>query len=109
MRCKSIGVRFTVPIPIDSPDGNGNIYTKEAIINSISTYKRKPIIDRTGDSDVVVGIVDNAKYLDNCNILQVDGFLWHGGTDCNVIKSHKNEDGVLVIDELDITAFGITK
>jgi hypothetical protein len=109
MRCKNIGVKFTVPIPINKPDGNGIIYTEEAILNSINTYKGKPIIDKTGDSDVVVGVVTNADYIKGWDKVRLDGMLFYGGTDCNVIKSHRNEEGILVIDDLDITAFGITK
>lgn len=109
MRCNNLSVRFTVPLPVDRPDENGNIYTKEAIINAMNTCKGKPIIDKTGESDIVIGFVSDATYVENTNIAQVDGFVWYGGTDCNVIKSHKNEEGTLVIDEFKVSAFGITK
>ena len=109
MRCSNIGVKFTVPMPVDRPDGNGNIYTKEAIENAIDTYKGLPIIDKTGETDVAVGVVFDATYEESTNITEVYGLLWHGGTDCNVIQSHKDEDGELVIDEFKVSAFGITK
>jgi len=109
MRCENVKVRLELPMPVNRPDCNGNIYTEEAIINAESTYKGAAIIDKTGDEDIVIGVVTNAKYSKKDSTVNVDGILRFGGTDCSVLKTHKNEDGVLVIDEFIINAVGITK
>lgn len=31
MRCSNISVSFRIPVPIDKPDGNSTVYTKEAV------------------------------------------------------------------------------
>lgn len=86
MRCDNVRIRFEIPLPINKPDSNGNIYTKEAILNSVDTYKGKLIIDKTGSEDVVVGVVTNAIYSKDYPSMRVDGILRYGGMDCSVLR-----------------------
>ena len=43
MRSESIEVTFKIPIPVDKPDLNGVIYSKEAIRNAYKNVKDIPI------------------------------------------------------------------
>ena len=43
MRTENIKVTFKIPIPVDKPDLNGVIYSKEAIRNAYKNVKNVPI------------------------------------------------------------------
>ena len=43
MRTENIKVTFKIPIPVDKPDLNGFIYSKEAIRNAYKNIKNIPI------------------------------------------------------------------
>ena len=79
MRQDNIEVEFRIPLTIGKPDGNGVIYTKEAILNSLETTKGKPIIQLDSNGNQLeVGIVKDAQYQDD--YLYIWGLCWHGGT-----------------------------
>ena len=45
MRTENIEVKLTIPIPVDRPDKNGVMYTKEAIEKAINNFPTNlPII-----------------------------------------------------------------
>lgn len=44
MRCQQIEVKFRIPVRINEPDGNGNVYTEEAIKNACIGAAGQPII-----------------------------------------------------------------
>ena len=114
MRTENIEVKFTIPIPINRPDGNGVIYTKEAIEKAIDNFNYgMPIIYR----DDVDSLVDNAKVVgftksfsdvtwdDENQVckMTLDGVVFYGGTDCvfNEIK-----DGI--VKDFRITSVGLS-
>ena len=43
MRAENIEVTFKIPIPVDKPDLNGVIYSKDAIKNAYKNVKNVPI------------------------------------------------------------------
>jgi len=109
MRTSNIKVEFTIPIRPNEPDLNGNIYTEEAILKSLESYKNAPIIIRQQNDAIPIGVINEAyvSWLEQpCVVCK--GNIIFGGTDCTVIKSHTNEDNVLVIDEFNITSVGIS-
>lgn len=110
MRVSNIKVEFEIPIKPNEPDLNGNIYTEEAILNSLESYKNSPIIIREGDKVIPVGAINEA-YISwsEQSCVMCKGNIMFGGTDCNVVKSHKDENGVTVIDEFNITGVGISR
>ena len=60
MRVENTKVKLTIPIPIDKPDDNGVIYTREAIENAVNNlHKNLPIIYRDNES-AIDGIVIGA-------------------------------------------------
>lgn len=112
MRVSNIKVEFTIPINPNTPDLNGNIYTEEAITNSLQSYENAPIIIRQNDSNDVtpVGVINKAfiSWSEQPYII-CKGSIMFGGTDCDIIKSHKDENGVTVVDEFNITGVGISR
>lgn len=104
IRSENVLVEFKIPIPIDRPDKNGNIYSEECWKNI--DLKGKPIIDRFGVEPVVLGVIENSDVINS--YLCINGTLWHGGTECIVNKS-RVENGITILDNIDITAIGITK
>lgn len=93
MRTKDIEVRLTIPFYYDEPDGNGNIYRKDIIKDTIynallnlkaglpiklldnSGDEPKLIGHTTGKSHIVTDDEQNGRYL-----LTVDGIVSFGGT-----------------------------
>ena len=106
MRINNIKVKFTIPMPYDKPDGNGCIYTKEAIECAVNNLQTKlPIIF---GGKVIGATTENAHITtwDNenqvCN-LTIDGVIYHGGLEC-VVETADDK-----VTSMQIVGFGITK
>ena len=110
MRMSNIKVEFAIPINPNEPDLNGNIYTEEAIINSLESYKNAPIIIRENNEVIPVGVINKVHISwSEQPYIMCKGNIMFGGTDCSVIKSHIDENGIVVIDEFNITGVGISR
>lgn len=91
MRCDMIGVTYKIPVPVNVPDGNGILYTVDAVKNACLETGGHPITQINIDgSDTVLGYTTQERY-DN-GFIYVDGYLWHGGT----TESVEYEDGKVV-------------
>lgn len=79
MRCKNLSVTFSIQVPVDEPDDNGNIYTEEAIIEACKNASGQPIeqYNEKGES-VAVGVANKVEYSNG--FIWVEGRVWHGGT-----------------------------
>lgn len=93
MRAENIEVIFRIPIPIDRPDKNGVVYTKQAIEKAMLDVKDGklhgiPITfrDNSKTRSVVVGVTHNDYCVDwdyetqTC-YLTAKGVIFAGGTD----------------------------
>ena len=84
MRCSNIQVSFKIPVPMNKPDGNGVIYTKEAIENSVNNLKCAiPIVAREGFVETVIGFANKLEFIEEneeCYIQGI-GHIRHGGTE----------------------------
>lgn len=111
MRVSNIKVEFSIPIKPNEPDLNGNVYTEEAIVNSLESYKNAPITIRDGDNIIPVGVINDAyiSWLKDNSCVVCKGNLMFGGTDCLVSKSHRGDNGLLVVDEFTIVGVGVTQ
>lgn len=110
MRVKNIEVQFKIPIKLNEPDLNSNFYTEEAIRNSLDSYKNTPIVIRNANNEQeVCGVIYDAYLEEKESYVICNGNIMFGGTDCLVSKSHRGENGLLVIDEFTIAAVGISK
>ena len=87
MRTENIEVTFKIPIPVDKPDLNGVIYSKEAIRNAYKNVKNIPIEMPNNDGQFFpIGIVQEVELIEDENGMNIIGvgLVWHGGTEESV-------------------------
>lgn len=112
MIVENTNVKLTFSIPIDKPDKNGTIYTKEAISNALNNLQTNlPIIcEYMENEERIIGITTGTSHIvtwdfDNqtCNVT-IDGVIFQGGieTVLNKIKGRK-------IIDFRISGFGLTR
>lgn len=93
MRTENIEVTFKIPIPVDKPDLNGFIYSKEAIRNAYKNIKNIPIEIPNNDGEVFpIGVAQEVELIEDKNGMYITGvgLVWHGGTEESVeIKDGK--------------------
>lgn len=113
MRVENTKVKLTIPIPIDKPDDNGVIYTREAIENAVNNlHKNLPIIYRDNESaidDMVIGATTGNSHVtwDSENQIckmTVDGVIFYSGADIIV---NEIEDGKVT--DFEIVSIGLSK
>lgn len=83
MRAENINLTMKMPLPINKPNDNGVIYTKEAFIKAFKEAKGKPleIIRDDGSSDII-GTTHSIEYIEdeNGDYGLVSASLYHGDT-----------------------------
>lgn len=87
MRTENIEVTFKIPIPVDKPDLNGVIYSKEAIRNAYKNVKNIPIEIPCNDSRFLpIGVAQEVELIEEENDMYITGvgLVWHGGTEESV-------------------------
>ena len=87
MRAENIKVTFKVQIPVDKPDLNGHIYSKEAIRNAYKNVKDIPIVIPCSDGQFFpIGVAQEVELIEDENGMCVTGvgLVWHGGTEESV-------------------------
>lgn len=100
MRCANIRIHAEIPIPVDTNDaesatgttfcdGNGVIYSVEAIRQSCENIEDLPIIqfDELG-AEKVVGVAQSIRW-NSHGFIEVDGLLRFGGTN-EIVKLGKD-------------------
>lgn len=108
MRVKDIKVSIGMRVDYDSPDDNGIIYTKEAIINAVNNAKNLPIeVIKNDGTAKVVGVGSNISLEDNGDygMLKIEGLLWYGGTEEMICDMGNNGKTVT---SMEIVGVGIT-
>ena len=114
MRTENMNVKLTIPIPIEKPDKNGNVYTKEAIENAVNNlHTNLPIIYKDNENeneDKVIGITTGTSHIvtwdsENqvCKVT-IDGVVFYGGTECIVSKIKEGK-----VADFRITSIGLSK
>lgn len=84
MRCSNIQVSFKIPVPINTPDGNGTVYTKEVVENSVNNLKCViPIVIREGIVETVIGFANKLEFIEENEeyYIQGVGHIRYGGTE----------------------------
>ena len=87
MRSENIEVTFKIPIPVDKPDLNGMIYSKEAIRNAYKNIKNIPIEIPNNDGEFLpIGVAQEVELIENEDGMYITGvgLVWHGGTEESV-------------------------
>ncbi len=83
MRCEKIKSTHKLKIPIGRPDRNGNLYSKEAIHDSLYTIIDKPFGAYVGGVFTPLGIVTDWAYVDETDDwieVEIETEVFHGGT-----------------------------
>ena len=90
MRVENTTIKLTLPIPIDKPDCNGVVHTKEAIENALNNLQTNlPILYKEGiETDAkVIGATTRTSHIvtwdaDNqvCK-LTIDGIIFYSGAE----------------------------
>lgn len=102
MRVENTKVKITIPIPIDKPDCNGCVYTKEAVESAVNNLGTNlPIVYGDNETDAkVIGMTTGSSHIvtfdsDNqvCK-MTVDGVVFYSGAEIfvNEIKDGKISD-----------------
>lgn len=111
MRVENTKIKFTIPIPIDKPDCNGVIYTKEAIEDAVTHLNTNlPIVYKDNDTDTkVIGVTTGSSHIATfdsenqvCKIT-VDGVVFYSGAEIFV---NEIEDGK--VSDFRIASIGLT-
>lgn len=83
MRTSNINLTMKIPLPINKPDGNGVMYTKEAFVKAFENAKGLPLeIIHDDGSTTVIGVAHSIEYIEdeNGDYGLVSALLYHGGT-----------------------------
>ena len=106
MRTENIEVTFKIPIPVDKPDLNGVIYSKEAIRNAYKNVKDIPIEIPNNDSEFFpIGVAQEIELIEDENGMYITGvgLVWHGDTN----ESAEIKDGKVT--SFKVNSIGIAK
>lgn len=106
MRSENIEVTFKIPIPVDKPNLNGRIYSKEAIRNAYKNVKDIPIEIPCNDGWFFpIGVAQEVELIEDENGMYITGvgLVWHGGTE----ESVEIEDGKVT--SFHVCGVGISK
>ena len=113
MRVENTKVKLTIPIPINKPDCNGVVYTKEAIENAVNNLNTNlPIIYMDNEKEIdgmVIGTTGTSHIVtwdDENQICKVtiDGIIFYSGAGLIVDGF---EDGKVT--DFRITSIGLSK
>lgn len=102
IRSEYIGVTFKIPVRVDKPDRNGIVYSANAIRKACEEFTSSPLefVDENGTS-TTIGTCDNLKFLEDVNMVCVDGYVWHGGS-CESVEFLDK-----IVNSMNITSIGI--
>ena len=112
MRVENTKVKITIPIPIDKPDRNGVVYTKEAIEKAVNNLRTNlPILYGDGEADKkVIGATNGNSHIINWDSenqickMTVDGIVFYSGAEIIV---NGFEDGKVT--DFEIVSIGLSK
>ena len=106
MRTNNIKVTINMPLPVDKPDKNGVIYSKEALTNAFANARNKPLITYTSEGvQVPIGIINGATIYEEEQLhAEIRATVFFGGT-CEEITKDSND----IVTEMTITGIGLCK
>lgn len=93
-------------MPVDKPDLNGVIYSKDAIKNAYKNVKNVPIeIPNDKGKLLPIGVAQEVELIEDEDGMHITGvgLVWHGGTEENVgIEDNK-------VTSFNVTGIGFAK
>lgn len=109
MRLENIEVTFKKKLPINEPDGNGIMYTKEAIQNAYKEAQSRnglPIEFLNDKGEFIpVGVTQELELIEEDGEMYISGcgLIFHGGTEENVKIDNK------IVSSFSIAGFGMAR
>lgn len=97
MRTDNINITLKMPLPINNPDRNGVMYSKEAFQKAFEDAKNKPLeILLNNGSRTPVGVIQDITYIEDefGDYALVNGRIMYGGT-CEYIQDLEKVSGVI--------------
>ena len=108
MRTNDIEVTMRIPLRVDTPDANGNIYTKGAVELGCHIFKGAPlvVIDEK-NRQRTIGAIDKLEYVeedDKCYAV-ASGSIASGGTCESVVTDEEGNN--ITVKGMTITCVGL--
>ena len=109
MRFENIEVTFKKKLPINKPDGNGIMYTKEAIKNAYKEAQSRNGLPIEFPNDkgefILIGSVHEIELIEDDGEMYIEGsgIIYHGGTEENVEVNNK------IVSSFSITGIGVAR
>ena len=107
MRTDNINITMKMPLPINNPDRNGTMYSKEAFKKGFEGAKNKPLEVLLNDgSRAAIGVIKDMSYVEDefGDYALVNGRIMYGGT-CEYIEDLEKVSGVIT--SMTLTSVGI--
>lgn len=107
MRLENIEVTFKKKLPINEPDDNGIMYTKEAIQNAYKEAQSRNGLPIEFPNDkgefIPIGSIHGIELIEDNGEMYVEGYgiIYHGGTEENVEVNNK------IVSSFSITGVGV--
>lgn len=111
MRTENIDVKLKMSFPVDKPDGNGVIYTKDCVFNAFKqSLEDIPIVfkgNNLEDGGTPIGVIKDSKLIeydeeDQVAKIEIDGEIFFGGAEC-IVDIENN-----IVNSMKITGLGIS-
>lgn len=109
MRLNNIEVTFKSKLPVDEPDENGTMYTREAILKAykkVQNCKGLPIeLPNDKGEFIPVGVTQELELIEEDGEMHIIGcgLIYHGGTEENAeVKNN-------VVGSFSITGVGVAR
>lgn len=97
MRTDNINITMKMPLPVNNPDRNGTMYSKEAFQKAFEDAKDKPLeVLLNNGTRAVIGTIQDMSYVEDefGDYALVNGRIMYGGT-CEYIEDLEKVSGVI--------------
>lgn len=112
MRVENAEIKITIPIPINKPDCNGVVYTKEAIENAVNNLRTNlPIVFKAelSDDERVVGVTTGSSHIVTWDFenqvckMTIEGVMFYSGAEIFIHEIEGNK-----VSSFEIATIGLT-
>ena len=97
MRTDNINITMKIPLPVNNPDRNGVMYSKEAFKKAFEDVNGKPLeVLLNNGNRTPIGVIQDMSYVEDKfgDYALVNGRIMYGGT-CEYIQDLEKTSGVI--------------
>lgn len=97
MRTDNINITIKMPLPVNNPDRNGVMYSKEAFKKAFKDANGRPLeVLLNNGNRTPIGVIQDITYVEDefGDYALVNGRIMHGGT-CEYIQDLEKVSGVI--------------